>query len=343
MSFTTLRRGLAVATVSVVALALSACTDSSTGSDDQGTDSASEDAADGADSAFPVTVETKFGSIEITEKPERVVALGWGDAEVALALGVQPIGASDWLGFGEDANGVGPWATDLYDEVPEFFGTTELDTQAVGALEPDLILDVRSEGTQERHDALTEITPNVISIPEGGDGWTTTTEDQVTMISQALGLAEDGEKLLADVDAAFADAVEAHPEFAGRTATVSAKTSEGWGVYTAVDARQQFMTELGFTEKPEVAELGTESFSVPVAGDQLELLDADVVVSFPIFIETSQITGDELYNALPAVQDGRSILIDDPVLANAFSAATPLSIQYAIDEIVPLLAAAAAK
>ncbi|QCW50748.2 ABC transporter substrate-binding protein [Nocardioides dongxiaopingii] len=340
MSHSALRRGLALVAASVLALTLSACTDSSEESDEQGTDSSSGESTDGA---FPVTVETKFGAVEITEKPEKVVALGWGDAEVALALGVQPIGASDWLAFGEDANGVGPWASDLYDETPEFFGTTELDTQAIGALEPDLILDVRSEGTQERHDALTEITPNVISIPEGADGWTTTTEEQVTMISQALGLPEDGEELLADVDAAFADAVEAHPEFAGRTATVSAKTSEGWGVYTAVDARQQFMTELGFAEKPEVAALGTESFSVPVAGDQLELLDADVVVSFPIFIEASAITGDDLYNALPAVEDGRSILIDDPVLANAFSAATPLSIQYAIDAIVPLLADATAR
>jgi iron complex transport system substrate-binding protein len=36
------------------------------------------------------------------------VALGWSDAETALALGVQPVGASDWLAFGGE--GVGPWA-----------------------------------------------------------------------------------------------------------------------------------------------------------------------------------------------------------------------------------------
>jgi iron complex transport system substrate-binding protein len=56
--------------------------------------------------AFPVTVETAFGPVDIAEAPQRVVALGWSDAETALALGVQPVGASDWLGFGGE--GVGP-------------------------------------------------------------------------------------------------------------------------------------------------------------------------------------------------------------------------------------------
>src|SRR5690625_5347453 len=47
-----------------------------------------------------VTIDTKFGKVEVAEQPTRVVALGWGDAETALALGVEPIGASDWLDFG---------------------------------------------------------------------------------------------------------------------------------------------------------------------------------------------------------------------------------------------------
>ena len=57
--------------------------------------------------AFPVTVSTAFGDVTVEEEPTRVVALGWSDAETALALGVQPVGASDWLAFGGD--GVGAW------------------------------------------------------------------------------------------------------------------------------------------------------------------------------------------------------------------------------------------
>jgi hypothetical protein len=63
----------------------------------------SEPAASGASAsgAFPVTVATKFGNVTVQTQPARVVALGWGDAETALALGVQPVGASDWLQFGK--------------------------------------------------------------------------------------------------------------------------------------------------------------------------------------------------------------------------------------------------
>ncbi|HJX44322.1 MAG TPA: iron-siderophore ABC transporter substrate-binding protein, partial [Geodermatophilus sp.] len=87
----------------------------SCGSDDTGS---SEDAAASSSpsgsGASPVTVQTAFGPVEVPEEPERVAALGWSDAETALALGVQPVGASDWLAFGGE--GVGPWAAGEYDE-----------------------------------------------------------------------------------------------------------------------------------------------------------------------------------------------------------------------------------
>ncbi|GAA1941591.1 iron-siderophore ABC transporter substrate-binding protein [Nocardioides hwasunensis] len=332
---TTLRRPAAALAAAALALSLAACTNSA--------EDAGADAADGeSTSEGPRTVDTKFGEIEVPGDPQKVVALGWGDAETALALGVQPIGASDWLGFGEDDDGVGPWAQGLYDESPELFGTLELDTQAVGALEPDLILDVRSSGDQDRYDALSKIAP-VIGVPEGGDSYLTTTEQQVTMIAAALGKEELGQELLDGVDDAFATAREEHPELDGLSSTVSAYSSDGWGVYTEGDARVQFMENLGLTQSEDVAAIESDSFYVPVSNEELDLLDADVMVSFPIFVEASEISKQRLYNALPAVEDGRAVLIDDLDLSNAFSIATTLGIEYAIDNVTPLLADAAAK
>ena len=99
------------------ALAVTSC---SSGSDDS---SSSESSSSGSTSSagFPVTVGTAFGDVTVDEAPVRVVALGWGDAETALALGVQPVGASDWLGFGGE--GVGPWAEGRYDQAPEIIDT----------------------------------------------------------------------------------------------------------------------------------------------------------------------------------------------------------------------------
>src|SRR5918911_145099 len=76
----------------------------SCGSGDAGSsgETATSSSPSGPGGAFPVTVETAFGDVEIPAEPQRVVALGWSDAETALALGVQPVGASDWLAFGTE-------------------------------------------------------------------------------------------------------------------------------------------------------------------------------------------------------------------------------------------------
>src|SRR3712207_4381790 len=128
----------------------------SCGSGDAGSSggTAASSSPSGSGGAFPVTVETAFGDVEIPEEPQRVVALGWSDAETALALGVQPVGASDWLAFGGE--GVGPWAEGLYDEAPEIIETLEPSLEAIAALDPDLILDTRSPATQDRYDARSE-------------------------------------------------------------------------------------------------------------------------------------------------------------------------------------------
>ena len=67
--------------------------------------------------------------------------------------------------------------------------------QPVAALEPDLILDVRGSGDQDRHDRLAEIATTV-GIPPGGTNWLTKMEDHVALISGAFGIPEAGDNLL---------------------------------------------------------------------------------------------------------------------------------------------------
>src|SRR5215211_1339701 len=164
------------------------------GSGDAGSsgDAAASSSPAGSGGAFPVTVETAFGDVEIPEEPQRVVALGWSDAETALALGVQPVGASDWLAFGGE--GVGPWAEGLYDEAPEIIDTLEPSLEAIAALQPDLILDTKSPATQDRFDKLSAIAPT-ISQPEGADPYLTSSAEQLEMIGAALGRSDEAADL----------------------------------------------------------------------------------------------------------------------------------------------------
>jgi iron-siderophore transport system substrate-binding protein len=325
------RLALRGATLLAVALAVTSCSSDSGGD----TPDAGGSAGSSSAGAFPVTVGTAFGDVTVEEEPTRVVALGWGDAETALALGVQPVGASDWLDFGGE--GVGPWAAGEYDEAPELIDTLEPSYEAIAALQPDLILDTKSPATQDRFDKLSAIAPT-ISQPEGADPYLTSSADQLQMIGEALGKTDEATALQEQVDQAFADAAAAHPEFAGTSVAVAAYSSEGFGAYVQGDARVDFMEQLGFTLEPEIQALATDSFFVSVSEEQLPLLDAGLTVAFPIFVDAAQITGNPLWQALPSVQAGHAVVLEDETLTSAFSIGTPQGIQYALDNAVPLFA-----
>ncbi|MGY1715660.1 iron-siderophore ABC transporter substrate-binding protein [Geodermatophilus sp. SYSU D01106] len=326
------RRAALLAAALTTAASLAAC-----GSDDGGSSAGSSAPASGGGEAgaFPVTVSTAFGDVEIAEEPQRVVALGWSDAETALSLGVQPVGASDWLGFGGE--GVGPWAEGLYDEAPEIIETLEPSLEAIAALDPDLILDTRSDGTQERYDSLSAIAPTV-GAPEGVDAYQTTWQQQLELVGQALGRTEEAEQLRGEVEQAFADAAAEHPEFDGTEVAVGAYTSEGFGAYVRGDTRVDFMEALGFTNKQAIQDLATESFFVPVSEEQVSLLDAPLTVAFPIFVDPAQITSNPLWQTLGSVQQGNAVVLEDETLVNAFSSGSALGQQYALENAVPLFA-----
>ncbi|TFV48995.1 iron-siderophore ABC transporter substrate-binding protein [Blastococcus sp. TF02A_35] len=321
------------AALAAAALVLTGCG----AGDDEGTTADRGSASDS--SAFPVTVSTAFGDVTIDEEPQRVVALGWSDAETALALGVQPVGASDWLGFGGE--GVGPWAEGLYDEAPQIIETLEPSLEAIAALEPDLILDTRSSGEQDRYEALEKIAPTV-GQPEGVGPYQTTWQQQLELVGQALGRSDRAEELTAEVDQAFSDAAAEHPEFEGTEVAVGAFTSAGFGAYVRGDARVDFMEQLGFENAPAVQDLATENFFVPVSEEQVSLLDAELTVAFPIFVEAAEFTANPLWQALASVREGRAVVLEDTTLVNAFSSGSSLGIRYALDNAVPLFADALA-
>ncbi len=327
-----LLRGAAL--LAAAALVVTGC-----GSDDDSDAGSGGEGGSSSPGAFPVTVATAFGDVEIEAEPTRVVALGWGDAETALALGVQPVGASDWLAFGGE--GVGPWSEGRYDEAPEIIETLEPSLEAIAALEPDLILDTKSDGTQERYDLLSRIAPTV-GMPEGAEAYQTAWDDQLELVGRALGRTDEAEELAAEVSQAYEDAAAEHPEFEGTEVAVAAFTSEGFGAYVQGDARVDLMEELGFVNAPAIQEQATDNFFVPVSEEQVSLLDAELTVAFPIYVEAAEFTSNPLWQALPSVQEGRAVVLEDDVLVSAFSIGTAPGILHALENTVPLFADALA-
>ncbi|WP_258375608.1 iron-siderophore ABC transporter substrate-binding protein [Curtobacterium sp. MCLR17_040] len=319
-----LRRVLAAAGAVVAAsLVLAGCASGSGSS----TDSASSGSSD---AAFPVSITTGLGTTTIESAPKRVVALGWGDAETALELGVQPVGASDWLAFGGD--GVGPWLKGAYDKSPKIIQTLEPSYEDILKLNPDVILDVKSSGDKERYDKLSAIAPTV-AIPKGGANYLASTEQQTTMIAKALGKESEGKKLLSGLDDAYAAARKAHPDFEGKTAVVGAYSSEGFGAYASTDSRSTFMRNLGFEIPKAIDEQAGKEFSVHLSDENLDLLDADLTLILPIYVDASEASSNKLFQKVPSVEAGHSIVFDDKDISSAFSMGTTAAIEWALDKL----------
>ncbi|MFT3875650.1 MAG: hypothetical protein QM708_04395 [Propioniciclava sp.] len=71
----------------------------------------------------------------------------------------------------------------------------------------------------------------------------------------------------------------------------------------------------------------------------LDDADADLIIAFPIFIETDKLTEDAAWKALPAVAAGRAVVIDGDI-ASAYSLGTTRASKYAIEQLVPKIEAA---
>jgi iron complex transport system substrate-binding protein len=340
-----LRRAAVVATATAVALSLAACSGSSGSGDDDA--SASPGPSGGA--AFPVTVESALGSATIEKRPERVVTLGWGASDIALELGTVPVGveADAW---GGDADGYQPWFREAVEkqgaELPTTIAGYPLDVDAIVALNPDLVLAPQSGLDQATFDQLSELVP-VVAYP--GEPWQTTIEDQVTIAAQALGVPDEAAPLLKKRQDAIDAAAEANPDLAGRTfAYVYAGTEPGsLAVYLPGDPRVELLTSLGMTLAPSVAGLTASpgTFAATLGLENADQLD-DVQVLFTWFNDETEQAATEsqpLFAQIPAFVRGAYVPMLDRQLGMAVSVATPLSVPWALDAYVPLIAEAAAK
>lgn len=335
-----LRNGLAATALAATAvIALASCSAPAADDDSAGTD----------DTASATSVSTMFGEVEIPAADDgdlTVVALGWSDAEMALALDVVPVAVFDWQGFGAENKGVGPWATDLFGDVdPEIIerGDESLNYEQILALEPDLILNTRSGNDEAEFERLSEIAPTVYG-PEGTGAYATEWTDQLTLVGEALGKADEAAELVDDVESQISEAAEANPEFEGLSTASVSKFGDAYGAYLPGDGRFDILADLGLVNNEPIDELENSGFYAAVSAENVSVFDADTAVILPIGFTLDEAEGDPLLSSLNVVADDRAVFIDpDSDLSGAWGASSVLSIPVVLDELVPQLADAAGR
>lgn len=302
-------------------------------------------AAAGSGGAFPVTVEHAFGTTEITKAPERVVSVGYTDDQAVLAFGIKPVGMVDQYpnppGTTPDINTQWPWVKDKWgDTRPEVVmtnGDSGPNYEKIAALRPDLIVAVYSEIDQAAYDRLSKIAPVVARTKAEKEPFSAPWQDNALHIAKALGKAEEGAKMVAEIDAKLKAARDAHPEWAGKTAVALSWYKNSVAPFTTTDVRGRLVTGIGFKGRPEIDEIAGGSFYTVLSPERIDLVDVDHIFVIADQADQDALKKFKLFANLPAVKNGNvSYLLDSegPAIGAAMSQSTLLSLPYAIDELV---------
>ncbi|WP_419893323.1 iron-siderophore ABC transporter substrate-binding protein [Oceanobacillus kimchii] len=334
----------------IVTLVLVGCSGQSSTEETDEPEEESNDSAETEDQ-YPITIEHALGETVIESKPVRITTIQWGNHDDALALGVVPAGFSAANYGVQDDSGMLPWTAEkvqeLGEEAPNLFQDTDgLDFEAIADSNPDVILAAYSGITQEDYDTLTQIAP-VVAYPNAP--WLTTWREQLEMNSTAMGMKEEGEQLIADVENQIDEKVSEYPELEGKSAaflSVNAEDLSSFFVYTPADPRGGFLSELGM-EYPEsiTNEIqNSDSFYIEPSAENADMLnDVDILVTYGNEYTLEALQADPIFGKVPAIERGSVVVIGDNTPLAASGTPNVLSIQYTIDEYLTLLSEAANK
>lgn len=299
-------------------------------------------------SAYPIVIKHAFGETVIESKPERVVTVQWANHDVALALGVVPVGFSA-ANFGvQDGSGLLPWTAEKLKELgvsdPNVFQDTDgLDFEAISDADPDVILAAYSGITQEDYDLLSQIAP-VVAYPTAP--WSTTWREQVLLNAEGMGMKAEGEQLIKDTEDMVNEKLSQYPQMKGKKVVwvnFSAEDLSQLHIYTPVDSRVAFLYELGMVYPESVTKQITDpnSYSLNLSAENVEALyDADLIVGYGNDELLKTLQADALLGKIPAIQRGSVAFIDSDTPLVAAGTPNPLSIAYTIDEYLALIGGA---
>lgn len=287
---------------------------------------------------FPVTVAHDFGETTIAAKPERVVSVGVHEQDFLYALGIAPVGVHEW--WGDYPYATWPWAEEAraaLGATPEVLKGFEINVEWVATQEPDLIVaSYYGDLTKETYDLLSQIAPT-IAAPPGYPAWGAPWQDELRLIAAATGTSAKAEEIITDLDAQIAAAKAAYPELQGKTTAIGYNQDGVIRTYNSADTAHRFMIDLGMVIPAEYDTIATERGHLDISVENMELAEVDAFI-WPA--GPGAIAELSVYQNTRLAREGRSISLEDGVLAGALSFQTPLALGFLIDTIPPLVKAA---
>lgn len=304
-----------------------------------------------ASSEGSYTVKHAFGETVFDSVPQRIAVVNyWKNPDVLLALDVVPVGTPT-VTYGGNANGSTDWfdakLADLGGETPVFYDETDgPDYEALAQLDLDAIFSVYTDMSQEVYDKLSGIAP-VVTMPEGVAAYAASWEEVTQQAGAMLQREDDAQALIDATHQQIEDAAAQHSALAGKTfaAGMFSLDEQTFSAYVATDSRSQFLTSLGMEIAPYITENTTEdsAFFIAVSGEVVNEVEADVVWAWGTSAsDEADIKDNALFSQMPAVAGDRLVVETDNAVSIAVSAASPLSLNWVINETETLQKLAAA-
>lgn len=336
MKFTS--RYTLLAAAAATALALTSC-------------GSSTEQAGQEESAAQISIEHIYGSTPIEEVPEKVATISWVNADVLLALGTVPVGM-DIDTWGQNANNSTDWKDARLKELgaeigsenaPAQYSVTDgIDYEAIAESDPDVIFAAYSGLKQDEYEKLSKIAPTVGPLEAN---YLTSWQQSTEAAGELLGKSTEASALIDEVEGQLSAQAEKYPVFKD-SSFIAADLSQPStiSIYAGEDNRPRFLSALGMSQAAVVSENTEEgSFYFEWSPERANELEADVVfasVASGAGIADA-LASNPLFGQIPAAETGGLVAVDSDQAVLSVSAASPLSMSWAIENVVPILAEAA--
>lgn len=226
-----------------------------------------EAAATGQPGQTRTVVDVEGTQMQVPVDPQRVVALSEPTLDGALALGVTPIGTIT----GRGQSTVPGYLADRAGDIPILGGVAQPNFEEIASAKPDLIL---VDGTSinnnpEAMEVLRRIAPTFYAGYAGGE-WRAT----FSLVAEALNKVDEAEQVLADYDAAMAEARTALTGYAGKTFSIVRWQGNSASMILTELPAGMALADLGLARPPAQDRRG-RGHSEPVSLENLAQIDAD--------------------------------------------------------------------
>jgi len=274
------------------------------------------------------------GTTQVSEAPTAVAAVGPGDADAVLALGVQPVAI-------DSSNGPLPsWLHDKITGSPAIM--TFVDTNAIQAAKPAGII-ATGDLDDATYQKLQAIAPTITRPSDTSQGWNWQT--QLHWIARILGRDSDAPQLISTVVAQQNDLKNQNGKVAGKTVSVLNISDSGVSQTLTPSNAADFLTSLGLTYSKssygdslqrQPTDQGVTRAVTDLA--KLYMIDTDVLV----VVRTDKTAGGGGAAGLPTQLNGYRgvmVIVDDPdTIAALAEPGGVLAYQFLDSHFVPNLA-----